>query len=854
MILGEDLRMKYQKEALKEILFPLGGIGTGSVSLAGNGRLSDWEIFNRPAKGSGNGFSHFAIRAVDDAGKVNARVLQGDHTKDIMGQYVKKPFAGYGYGPANTTMAGFPHFRDVTFTGEFPMASLSLKDDGFPGEATLCAFNPLIPLNPDDSSLPAAFFEWEIKNTGEKPYTYSVAFSVMNPFAATGNEAKNHDGISMIQMIHSGKDRDDLTYGDLTIATDETKGVSLQPYWYRGGWNDGIVTFWNEFSSGKELSPRLYEEPGEKDTASLMVSFRLAPGEGKCVRFLLSWNVPNNYNYWKPFRDDAGRDVTWKNYYATRFKTSADTARYAMNAWGRLMRETMEFHDALFSSTLPPEVIDAAASTLSVLKTPTALRLEDGAFYGWEGVHEEEGSCEGTCQHVWNYAYAMCFLFPDLERSIREQEFQYSTNEDGEMQFRMALPRGRNEEHFRACLDGQMGSVIKTYREWKLSGDNAWLHKMWPSVKKVLAFAWSDKNPDEWDRDKDGVLEGRQHHTLDMELFGPSSWLQSMYLAALKAAEHMAVYLGDSEAATEYGTLFQKGYAWTKEHLFNGKYFIQVSDLKDKRILEHFEAMGYWNEEAGEMKYQIGDGCEIDQMLGQWHADLLGLGSVLDSLQVHTALPNVYKNNFKPSMREFTNPWRIFALNDESGTVICDYPEGTKKPVIPIPYCEESMHGFEYALAGLLVSRGFTEEGLSIVRSVRARYNGVVRNPFNEIECGSNYARSMASFALIPILSGFTFDLPHARIGFAPKVGKPFQSFWGVGTGWGTVQITKEETAICLKAGSVKLQGVFLPYFDRIDAVTVDGEEIPAVFKDGFVQFPEIKKVNRSIVVKGSVK
>ena len=844
--------MKYQNENLKEISFPLGGIGTGCIGLTGNGHLSDWEIMNRPAKGSLNGFTHFAIRAADRAGIRDARVLQGDHQRDIMGQYMKKPFTGYGYGPANTTMAGFPHFRDLIFRGEFPFASLCMKDEAFPGEVRMTAFNPFIPLSSEDSSLPAAFFEIAVKNTGAEPIDYTVAFSVMNPFEKTENVCRVQDGVSMIRLLSSGKEAEDPAYGDLTVATDATQGVSLRPYWYRGSWNDGIVTFWNEFSSGKELSSRTYAEAGERDTASLTVTVSAAPGEEKSVRFLLTWNIPNNYNYWKPCKDASGRDITWKNYYATRFGDSAQTALYAFSAWDRLYAETAAFHDALFSSSLPPEVIDAASSTLSVLKSPTVLRLEDGAFYGWEGVHEEEGSCEGTCQHVWNYAYAMCFLFPDLERSVREQEFTYSMSEDGEMQFRMALPRGREAEHFRACLDGQMGAVIKTYREWKLSGDDAWLKKWWRSVKSALSFAWSDQNPDEWDRNKDGVLEGRQHHTLDMELFGPSSWLQSMYLCALKAAEKMAEHLGDREAANEYAELFRKGYAFTREHLFNGEYFIQEIDLRDKSRLEHFDALHYWNEEAGEIKYQIGEGSGIDQMLGEWHARILGLGDVLENAQVRKALPNVYRRNFKPSVRDFANPWRVFALNDESGTVICDYPPG-KKPAIPIPYCEETMHGFEYAFAGLLMSEGFLEEGLSVVRAVRDRYDGRVRNPWNEIECGSNYARSMASFALIPILSGFSFDLPHESIGFSPYETGHFQSLWSVGTGWGTVSVNGSETEIRLVAGELTLSSLELPYFSSVDTLLIDQENIPVDFRDGKLTFPKLT-VQKSIQVKGKRK
>ncbi len=825
--------MKYQGKKLREISFPIGGIGTGSIGLAGNGQLIDWEIFNRPAKGSLNGFSHFAVKAVTKDKKVYAKVLNGDVQKDLVGQYTKKIFSGYGYGPSNMTMAGFPHFTECEFEGEFPFANISFGAEDFPGKVNLFAYNPLIPLDDFNSSLPAAFFEAEVENTSSETLDYSVAFSVMNPFLKTKNTKVSGEGLEMVKLSSDGFSEDDIHFGDLTIATDAPKSLA-QSAWYRGGWNDGIATYWNEFSSAEDMKDRSYEEGGERDMATVVGKVTLAPGEKGKVRFLLSWNIPNNYNYWNPLKDDEGKDVTWKNYYATEFSDSVATARYAFEKWEELYIKTKTYKDALFTSTLDSAVIDAAASTISVIKSPTVLRLSDGSFYGWEGVHEEEGSCEGTCSHVWNYAYAVPFLFPQLERSIRKNEFTYNVSAVNEMRFRMPLPPTREADWFRACVDGQMGSVLKVYREWKISGDKNWLREQWESVKGILEYAWSPDNKDEWDKNKDGVLEGRQHHTLDMELFGPSSWLQGFYLAALKAAAEMAEYLGEDKKAKEYREIFQKGYDWTDKNLFNGKYFIQKVDLKDKSILEHFDCMNYWNEEAEELKYQIGDGSEIDQLCAQWHANILGLGDIFDHEKVKIALKNLYKNNFKKSMREFANPWRIFALNDESGAIICDYPEGAKKPAIPIPYCEEAMHGFEYQLAGLLASEGMIEEALSIVHSVRDRYDGEKRNPWNEIECGSNYARSMASFALLPILSGFTFDMPKKSIGFNPKVNKDyFKCLWSLDAAWGTVEITQDATTLSILGGSLSLNEINLPFMKTVSSVSIDGKELAKEFSNG---------------------
>lgn len=842
--------MIYKGEYTKEISFPLGGIGTGSIGLAGNGRLIDWEIFNRPAKGSINGYSHIAVKAVTKE-RTYIKILNSDLEKDFTGQYSKINFTGFGFGAAEKSMCGFPHFKNCVFCGEFPIAKLTFWDDDFPGKVILTAFNPFIPLDSFNSSLPAAFFDITFENNTADNIEFYVIFSLENPYEVSENKLTEKDGISSVVLYNSGKGKDETEYGELALSCNGE--CSVQKYWYRGRWQDKIVSFWNELSGSNELVQRNYESTGKNDICSIMKKSFADKGASVSERFVLSWYVPNNYNYWNPCTYENGRHKTWKNYYATVFESADEVGRYSVKGFDELYKKTLEFKDELFDSSVHDCIKDAVSATISVLKSPTVLRLENGEFYGFEGVHEEEGSCEGTCQHVWNYAYALCFLFPELERSIRDLEFKYSTFESGEMRFRLPLPLGRKQEKFRACVDGQMGAVIKTYREWKISGDNEWLKSVWGIIEKIMDFAWSKENEDEWDKDKDGVLEGRQHHTLDMELFGPSSWLQGFYLAALKAASEMAGFLGYREKCEEYLKIFEKGKKWTRENLFNGEYFIHKIDIKDKGIVDHFNCSDvYWNDETKEIKYQIAEGSEIDQLCGQWHANICGLGEIFDKGQVHTALCSMMKNNFKESMRNFANPWRIFALNDESGTVMCDYPEGVYKPKHPIAYCEETMHGFEYQFAGLLFSEGMIDDGIKVVSAVRDRYDGAKRNPWNEIECGSNYARSMASFAILPILSGFIFDLPKGKIGFNPKIKKDkFKCIWSLGTGWGNVEITEAVTRINIIAGGLKLKSLALPYMKNVSSVIIDGALKSFDFKDGNIYFEKTDIINKIEVYSG---
>ncbi|MBR7098685.1 MAG: hypothetical protein IKC59_04650 [Clostridia bacterium] len=824
--------MIYKNPKTKNISFPLGGIGSGCIGLAGNGELRDWEIFNRPNKDSRNGYSHFAVKATC-SGKSEVRVLHGDTNENLIGGM-------HGSGPRANSLAGYPHFKNVTFEGDFPIARLTFSDQDFPIIARLCAFNPLIPHDEFNSSLPVAFFEWEIENPTQETVNVALACTVRNPSKSAQNKKVSTDHFKGVFLGCSGIDVDDREYADLCILTDAPDSV-VQEYWYRGMFMDSCTTYWKNLLCSDRIPERSYSEPSNGDHGTVVSYVDIPAGEKTKLRFIISWNAPVGYHYWGAREEDDNNGPVWRNYYATQFKDSFASAKYALEHFKSLYEKTVLFSDALQSCTLSDSVKDAVCANLSVLKTPTSLRLEDGSFWGWEGCHSQTGSCFGSCQHVWNYAYAMPYLFPRLERSMRENNIKYALQESGATGFRINLPLKNAMDTARACLDGQMGEVIKCYREWKFSGDDEWLKKHSESIFKMLEYAWSAENPDQWDADMDGVLEGRQHHTLDIELFGPSSWLQGFYLLALDCGAEMASYLGEESRASLYKALYQKGRAWTNEHLFNGSYFCQKIDLSDKSLVDRFGASDiFWNQEAREIKYQVADGCIIDQMLADWHAALIGMPRVFDPEKKKTALRNLYQNNFKASMRAVTNMWRNFALNDEQGTVICSYPDGVNTPAIPIPYCEETMTGFEYSLAGLMIAEGFVSEGETVVKAVRDRYDGEKRNPWDEIECGSNYARSMASYALMPIYSGFTADMTQKHIGFAP-ITREGRYLFSVCESWGTVEFNDGICRIRVLGNPLTLQSIAVPNCTHVKKITVDGAEIDFRLEDGKLLLGEIK-------------
>lgn len=823
--------MIYQGKNTKNISFPLGGIGTGCIGLGGNGELIDFEIYNKPNKSTRQGYTHFAIKAKCDE-KNDIKILQGDTCENYIGNYDRDGWmSGIGYGPKPNSLAGFPHFKNVIFKGEFPLATLTFEEENFPAKCTLTAFNPFIPHDDFNSSIPAAMFEWEVENINKKETEFTLAFALQNPNSVSFNK-KVENGI---YFGCGDKNKDEIGYSDLCIMTDEN--AYTQSYWYRGGWMDSVTTYYKNLQSGN-LSDRVYETNGKNDHGALYVKFKLQPNEKKKVRFVLTWNVPNQYCYWEEYRDKTVREKGWKNYYATKFEDSYASAKYTLTNFDKLLNETEKFKDAIYKSTLPVSVIDAVSSNLSVLKSPTVLRYEDGSFWAWEGVMQTHGSCEGSCQHVWNYAYALPFLFPKLERSLRENTLKYGLRDTGSTDFRINLPLGMEREEFRACIDGHFGEVIKCYREWKISGDTQWLKSYSDKIFKMIDFAWSPDNIDKWDLNQDGVLEGRQHHTLDMEMFGPSSWLQGFYLLALDCGSKIANAVGDYEREKLYREIYEKGKKWTNENLFNGKYFYHKIDLSDKSIIENYrDTEGYWNEETGEIKYQVANGSIIDQMLSDFHSNLIGLEGIFDKDKKDKALEYLYRNNFKKSMREVTNMWRNFALNDEAGTIICSYPDNEKSPSIPIPYCEECMTGFEYALSTLMIYECKKDYGEEMVKAIRDRYDGEKRNPWNEIECGSNYARSMASFGLMNAYSGFKYDMTKNQIGFKHISDGTY--FWSVGNSYGNVSINKEKITLSVLGNPFDLSTFLV---ENCKNVTVDNETVDFI------------KTNEGILINKTVK
>lgn len=586
-------------------------------------------------------------------------------------------------------------------------------------------------------------------------------------------------------------DTDHLFFGDVSLVTTHPN-VTVKPIWGRGSWWDFLREFWDDFTEDGLLNDLAYTEPasgGKLDSASLGVVDTLQAGASQSYRFILSWHFPNRKNTWSnrpghslTLFDETDNDSpaakyhrapTVQNHYATRFDDSWAVAHYVVNEWERLKTGTFQFHDALFDSTLPPSVVDAIASNIVPVRSNTCFWLEDGRFYGWEGCFDEDGCCAGTCTHVWSYAYTVAYLFPSLEREMRRIEFEIETDDSGFMNFRNF--KSMNEvfswtfadQSPEAAVDGQMGSILRAYREWKLSGDKDWLDSIWAGIKRAIGFASS-----QWDSDLDGVLEGKQHNTYDIEFYGANPLLGIYYLAALRATEELANIMGEDSLAQRCRQTFEKGSEKLDAMLWNGDYYIQEIEDVDAHM------------------YQHGTGCLSDQLLGQLHASVLGLGDVLPRDHLKQAIHAIYSHNFRESFADHVNAQRSYVMNDEAGLVMCTWPHGDK-PKFPFVYSDEVWTGVEYHVAAHLLYEGWHDEGLSVVQTARQRHDGLRRNPWDEVECGHHYARTMSSWLLLLVSSGFDADISQKRLSFAPIMpisteADTFTTFWSNGIAWGT--------------------------------------------------------------------
>jgi uncharacterized protein (DUF608 family) len=818
-----------------QIAMPLGGIGTGSICLNGHGGLQDYSIHTRPETSAlPSGFSsnspEAAFAVLNIKGETGTtRLIEGPFPVfKIFDQGLQ------GQGLRRGGFEGFPRFERCTFKGEYPFGEVNFSDSKVPLDVVLTAWNPFIPLDDKNSGIPCVLLEYTLSNSSSKPvdYEFSYHLSHLAPGCSPGLSGSVNTVIpGKGVFFHNTEAQNAEAYGSASVtvvgATPHIKGM-----WLRSpGWEfDAMSALWREVSTGT-FTPN--DGSNSIDTkgrngGSLLLEGRLAPGESRTYPILITWYFPNCYlqaggiGTVRNMKGITGCRVMegempppWRPYYATLWKDAREIALYVEREYDTLRARTVSFKEALFSSTLPSYVLDAVSANLAILKSPTVLREENGNLWGWEGCFPDNGCCEGSCTHVWNYAQAFPNLFPQLERTLRDMELTRSMDELGHVNFRGAIPDGPVNHQGPAAADGQLGGIMKVFRDWQISGDKNWLRRIYPLAKHSLDYCINT-----WDPDRRGGLFEPHHNTYDIEFWGADGMCTSIYLGALSAMAKMAQVLGESADAKFYADLTKRCARFMDEELFNGEYYqqkVQYLGLRNVSFANTVAQVDYKSSEMQQLlkregpKYQYGTGCLSDGVIGIWMARTYGIDIPLDSKKVRSTLQAIFEHNFKTDLSMHVNTQRPgYAMGMEPGLLLCSWPRGNK-PTLPFVYSDEVWTGIEYQVASHLISEGFVKEGLTIVKAVRSRYDGRTRNPWNEYECGNWYARAMASYALLGALSGFRYSAVERTLWFGPKLNiKAFKCFFSIASGFGTILLGDKCLSIQMIEGEMQIERLVL--------------------------------------------
>lgn len=793
----------YHGKFTDRVAFPIGGIGAGMFCLEGTGAISHMsvrhnpEIFFEPAM-----FAAISIKGRPGGAKVLEKKVP---------DWKKFGQRDAGLGGTGGATWGLPRFADAVFQARFPFATVQLKDKTMPLQIEIKGWSPFTPGDEDHSSLPVGGLEYHFRNTGSKAEEYVFSYNARNFMQQHGAPNSIQSVQNGFVLSQAGTAEAPEKQGDFAIFTDDAATV-VDHCWFRGAWFDPLTMIWNTIKEAavKKNAPVEKDAPG----ASLFVPFRLQPGGTKVIRVMMAWYVPDTKL--RIGEDPQGQGSPTppkfhKPWYSSRFANIQELSAFWTKNYNELHTRSSLFRDTFYKSTLPPEVLEAVAANLTILKSPTVMRQHDGRFWCWEGSGDSWGSCHGSCTHVWNYAQAVPHLFPALERSLRNTEFTENQNTEGHQGFRANLPIRPLVHNFHSAADGQLGGIMKMYRDWRISGDDAWLQQLYPAIQTSMDYCIRT-----WDPGRKGIIEEPHHNTYDIEFWGATGMCTSFYLGALQAITLMGKHFGKDVGA--YTALYEKGKQHLENHLYNGEYFIQKIQWTGLHAPDPVQAQSFHTRYSGEAlevlkkegpKYQYGTGCLSDGVLGSWMARVCGMGDIIDTTKTKNHLLSVYRYNLRKDLSEHVNPQRpTYALGNEGGLLLCSWPKGGMLS-LPFVYSNEVWTGIEYQVASHLMLMGETEKGLEIVRACRKRYDGSVRNPFNEYECGHWYARAMSSYGLLQGLTGVHYDAVDKTLYVDSKIGD-FNSFLSTGKGFGTVHFRRGKVSLQVAHGSIPVEQVMV--------------------------------------------
>ncbi|HME53031.1 MAG TPA: GH116 family glycosyl hydrolase [Candidatus Lokiarchaeia archaeon] len=485
-------------------------------------------------------------------------------------------------------------------------------------------------------------------------------------------------------------------------------------------------------------------------TGALSSSMILQPGESTEVQFALSWYLPNHYS-------QKGEKIG--HMYENWFKDAEDVNKFLLDNSEKLRKGTEAFSNALFETTLDPDLADAWAGQLTTIPKCTWW-VKNGDFGVWEGL----GCCGfHTTDITYQGSFNLLALFPELQQRQMLMGARFM-REDGRIPHFFTPDLSHVDRGFdRVDMNPQF--VLLVCRDYLWTGDKVFLQQAWPYIVRAM------ENSQLLDTDEDGLPDhDTRRNTYDgWNFFGTPSYIASLWIGALRASVRMAKDLDDCDNLNKWHALLDKAVPNFQKKLWNGEYFSLWVD--------------------GERRDEM---CMTDQMSGEWFTRIIGLGNSLPKDSVVNALSAVFKNNFSP----------------ESGLVNATYPAG-KKPLFPAHYNMQALApwtGVEYAIGSMMLDIGMITEGTQVVKTIHDRYTRAGRF-WNHVECGDHYYRAMCSWAVLLASTGFKVDIPAQSIRIAPFIiDSDVKMPWFSSTAWGSASWTGNTFEMNTMFGSQKVK------------------------------------------------
>ncbi len=700
---------------------PLGGIGTGSVTRASDGRFSRWTIkagglasFAMPANG-------FLLRVAPEGEVPLARALQPE--------------------PGTGELSAFDYETEAPeWEGLFPFAWH--RHAALGGVAAEClSFSPVIPGDRAAACLPVALFRWRLTNHGPAAAEASVAFGFanLNGWFADAGEARParvgagcfnrgaaiDGGTAVVFDRRRVGDVPGEGTGEWAVAVAEAPGLTLSRTVCFDGTGDGAA-FWEGFRAtgdAPDLGPGWVSESGFRETppghpaGAVAARCRLAPGESREVTFALAWDLPvirfgQGRRWLRAYTDDWGRAGRAGAALAAHALAKADDWQRAIAGWHEAVAEEL--------GDLPHRAGEAINQSSFLVDGLTVWTSASGAPDGRAhfGIIECPDYALYNTMDLWIYAAeAVARFFPDLAAGVAEDFARHTLAHDGQKRRHRwdltlfdlnpagSCPHdlgGPGEDPFvtpnsytyrDATLwkDLNCDLVLCIWREGRAMGAE-WRRSLFPAVRAAIDHL------QRFDRDGDGLIEndGTPDQTFDnIPMTGPSSYCGGLWIAALLAGARMAAEAGEAALAREWSEQAARAQEAYRDRLFDGRWFRVDTDGP------------------------LSGACFIEQLFGPFLARRLGLGDIVPEQDAVTALRSVFARNF------------LEAGGGEGAVSLAAIPESA---LSHLPHQDDTTFqtaeiqpGFNFSLAAQLECWGLEDEADRLRRALHEQMH-VKRN------------------------------------------------------------------------------------------------------------------------------